>query len=77
MTLDDLFKHALTILPDAANDLDRAGRAPTEYVFASFDGGSELGVAFIASDLANELAADPQCAREESEAHDRLSERAR
>jgi hypothetical protein len=67
MNLDDLFKHALTILPDAATDLQRAGRDPSDYVFASFDGGSELGIAFIASDLAGELDSDPMCARAEVE----------
>lgn len=67
MTLDELYHHALTILPDAASDLQRAGRDPSDYVFASFDGGSELGIAFIASDLLGSQHSDPMCARAEVE----------
>lgn len=67
MELDDLYRHALTILPEAANDLVRGGRDPSEFVFASFDGSSDLGVAFIATDFADELGVDPVCARAEVE----------
>ncbi len=67
MELDELYRHALTILPDAAGDLVKAGRDPTEFVFTSFDGASELGVAFFATDFAAELGVDPMCARREVE----------
>lgn len=65
MLADQLFDHALTILPEAVSDLMREGRSPTEYVFASFDGASELGIALIASDLASELGVEPPNARGE------------
>jgi len=55
MDADQLFDHALTSLPEAVGDLLRDGRDPGEFVFASFDGASELGMALIASDLAAEL----------------------
>jgi hypothetical protein len=67
MELDDLYRHALTILPEAAGDLTKAGRDPGDFVFTSFDGASELGVAFIATDFAAELGVDPMCARQEVE----------
>lgn len=65
MHADQLFDHALTILPEAVSDLLREGRSPAEYVFASFDGASELGIALIASDLANELGVAGTNARSE------------
>jgi hypothetical protein len=52
MEADELFDHALTSLPEAVGDLLRDGKDPREFVFASFDGASQLGMAFIASDLA-------------------------
>jgi hypothetical protein len=67
MELEDLYRHALTILPEAAGDLVRAGRDPGDFVFASFDGASDLGIAFIATDFAEELGVDPMCARQEVE----------
>ena len=51
MQADELFQHALTSLPEAVGDLLRGGRDPGEFVFASFDGASELGKALIASDM--------------------------
>jgi hypothetical protein len=65
MHADQLFDHALSILPEAVSDLLREGRSPTEYVFASFDGASELGIALIASDLASELGVAGSSARNE------------
>lgn len=54
MQADELFQHALTSLPEAVGDLLREGRDPVEFVFASFDGASELGKALIASDMGGE-----------------------
>ena len=54
MNADTLFDHALTSLPEAVGDLLRDGRDPQEFVFAAFDGSSELGKALIASDLTDE-----------------------
>ncbi len=59
MEATELLQHALTSLPEAVGDLLRAGRDTREYVFASFDGASELGMALIASDPASDLASGP------------------
>ncbi len=63
MEADELFDHALTSLPEAVGDLLREGRDPGQFVFASFDGGSQLGMALIASDLSIELGADSAASR--------------
>jgi hypothetical protein len=55
MEVDELFVQALRGLSEAAGDLLRAGRDSREYVFASFDGASHLGMALIACDVANDL----------------------
>ncbi len=52
MEADKLFQHALTSLPEAAGDLLRDGRDPGEFVFATFDGASDLGKALLAADVA-------------------------
>lgn len=52
MEADELFQHALTSLPEAAGDLLRDGRDPGEFVFATFDGSSDLGKALLAADVA-------------------------
>lgn len=67
MNVDELFQHAMATLPEAAGDLMRNGRDPTEFVFASFDGASELGMALIASDIATELGVEALQARSEVE----------
>lgn len=54
MEAEELFDHALTSLPEAVGDLLREHRDPGEFVFASFDGASELGMALIASDIAGD-----------------------
>jgi hypothetical protein len=51
MDADELFDHALTSLPEAVGDLLRDAKDPRDFVFASFDGASQLGMAFIATDL--------------------------
>ncbi len=60
MDADDLLTHALTSLPEAVGDLLRAGRDPREFIFASFDGASRLGIALIASDPERHGRAIPQ-----------------
>lgn len=65
MNADDLFRHALTSLPEAVGDLLRDGRDPNEVVFASFDGASELGMAVITSELAQEIGVDGDVAHRE------------
>ncbi|MCL2779302.1 MAG: hypothetical protein FWD73_15005 [Polyangiaceae bacterium] len=67
MDADELFDHAIAALPEAVGDLLREERDPFDYVFANFDGSSELGMALIASDLACELGVDPHGARSEVE----------
>jgi hypothetical protein len=67
MEADELFDHALTSLPEAVGDLLRDNRDPYEFVFASFDGASELGMALIASDLAGDIGLDVSTARCEVE----------
>jgi hypothetical protein len=67
MEADELFDHALTSLPEAVGDLLRDNRDPCEFVFASFDGASELGMALIASDLAGDIGLDVTRARCEVE----------
>lgn len=67
MEADELFDHALTSLPEAVGDLLRDHRDPGEFVFASFDGASELGMALIASDIAGEAGLDGGTARCEVE----------
>lgn len=65
MEADELFDHALTSLPEAVGDLLRDGRDTRDFVFASFDGASELGMALIASDLAGDLGIEGNAARSE------------
>lgn len=67
MEADELFAHALTSLPEAVGDLLRDGRDTREFIFASFDGASELGIALIASDIAGELGVEGAAARAEVE----------
>jgi hypothetical protein len=67
MEADELFDHALTSLPEAVGDLLRDHRDPGEFVFASFDGASELGMALIASDLTGDVGLDGAIARSEVE----------
>jgi hypothetical protein len=67
MEADELFDHALTSLPEAVGDLLRDGRDTREFIFASFDGASELGMALIASDLAGDLGVEGTAARAEVE----------
>lgn len=67
MEADELFDHALTSLPEAVGDLLRDHRDPGQFVFASFDGASELGMALIASDLAGHLDAEGTTARTQVE----------
>jgi hypothetical protein len=67
MEADELFDHALTSLPEAVGDLLRDGRDTREFIFASFDGASELGMALIASDLAGDLGVEGAAARAEVE----------
>ena len=67
MEANELFDHALTSLPEAVGDLLRDGRDTREFIFASFDGASELGIALIASDLAGELGVQGAAARAEVE----------
>lgn len=66
MEADELFNHALTSLPEAVGDLLREGRDTRDFIFASFDGASELGMALIASDLAGELGVEGDAARSEA-----------
>jgi hypothetical protein len=66
MDVEELFRHALATLPEAVGDLLRDRRDPSEFVFASFDGASEIGVALIVSDLVCELGVDAQAARLEA-----------
>ena len=63
MDADELFDHALSSLPAAVGDLLRDGKDPRELVFASFDGASQLGMAFIATDLALEEGSDTETSR--------------
>ncbi len=65
MEADELFNHALTSLPEAVGDLLRAGRDTREFIFASFDGASELGMALIASDLSDDLGLQGDAAKSE------------
>jgi hypothetical protein len=65
MEADELFDHALTSLPEAVGDLLRDGRDPGQFVFASFDGASQLGMALIASDLSGDLGGDSAASRAE------------
>ena len=65
MDADELFDHALSSLPEAVGDLLRDGKDPREFVFASFDGASQLGRAFIATDLAVERGEDSEASRAE------------
>lgn len=65
MEADELFDHALTSLPEAVGDLLRDGRDARDFVFASFDGASELGMALIASDLVGDLGIEGNVARDE------------
>jgi 2-phosphoglycerate kinase len=65
MEADELFNHALTSLPEAVGDLLRAGRDTRSFIFASFDGASELGMALIASDLAGDLGIEGDAAKSE------------
>jgi hypothetical protein len=67
MEANELFDHALTSLPEAVGDLLRDGRDTREFIFASFDGASELGIALIASDIAGELGVEGTAARAEVE----------
>jgi hypothetical protein len=67
MEADELFDHALTSLPEAVGDLMRQGRDTREFVFASFDGASELGMALIASDLGGDMGIEGSVARAEVE----------
>ncbi|MDB4939174.1 MAG: hypothetical protein JWP87_6146 [Labilithrix sp.] len=67
MQADELFDHALTSLPEAVGDLLRDGRDTREFIFASFDGASELGMALIASDLAGDLGIEGAAVRAEVE----------
>ena len=67
MDADDLFEHAVAALPEAVGDLLRDARDPVDYVFASFDGASELGMALIASDLASAMGVDASLAKGEVE----------
>lgn len=67
MNADELFDHTLTSLPEAVGDLLRDNRDPSEFVFASFDGASELGMALIASDLGAELGVEGDAAKQEVE----------
>lgn len=54
LDVDELFHHSLSCLPEAVGDLLRTERDPNEFILASFDGSSELGIALIASELATE-----------------------
>ena len=65
MEADELFNHALTSLPEAVGDLLRDGRDTRDFIFASFDGASELGMALIASDLAGDLGIEGEAAKSE------------
>jgi hypothetical protein len=65
MEADELFNHALTSLPEAVGDLLREGRDTRDFIFASFDGASELGMALIASDLAGDLGIEGNAAKTE------------
>lgn len=65
MNADDLFRHALTSLPEAVGDMLRDGRKSDEVVFASFDGASELGMAVITSELAQDIGVDGDVAHRE------------
>lgn len=65
MEPEELFDHALASLPEAVGDLLRDKRDPREFVFASFDGASELGMALIAADVADEIGVDGRTARSE------------
>jgi hypothetical protein len=63
MDADELFDHALSSLPEAVGDLLRSHRDPAAYVFASFDGASELGRALIAADLQGDVGLDREGAQ--------------
>ena len=65
MDADELFNHALTSLPEAVGDMLREGRDTRDFIFASFDGASELGMALIASDLAGDLGIEGEAAKSE------------
>jgi 2-phosphoglycerate kinase len=66
MEADELFNHALTSLPEAVGDLLREGRDTRNFIFASFDGASQLGMALIASDLAEDLGIEGDAAKSEA-----------
>jgi|GEM_PF-1783514 len=74
MEADELFDQALTNLPEAVGDLLRDRRDPSKYVFATFDGASELGMALIASDLVSDGRVRSQSARAQVERMIRLAE---
>lgn len=67
MNVDELFNHALATLPEAVTDVLRDGRDPSELVFASFEGASELGISLIAADFATDRGATVPDARAEVE----------
>ncbi len=67
MNVDELFNHALVTLPEAVTDVLRDGRDPSELVFASFEGASELGISLIAADFATDRGASVPEARQEVE----------
>lgn len=67
MNVDELFNHALVTLPEAVTDVLRDGRDPSDLVFASFEGASELGISLIAADFATDRGATVPEARAEVE----------
>lgn len=67
MNVDELFNHALVTLPEAVTDVLRDGRDPSQLVFASFEGASDLGVSLIAADFATDRGASVPEARAEVE----------
>jgi hypothetical protein len=67
MNVDELFNHALVTLPEAVTDVLRDGRDPSQLVFASFEGASDLGVSLIAADFATDHGASVPEARAEVE----------
>jgi hypothetical protein len=64
MDADELFDHALNSLPEAVGDLLRDDLDTDQFVFASFDGASQLGMALIATDRSG----DAEVTREDSRA---------
>jgi hypothetical protein len=67
MDVDELFRHTLGCLPEAVGDLLRARQDPDRFVFASFDGASELGKALLCSDLTSHVGLDARSARADVE----------